>query len=198
MSQAVGSNVWNIHQLPQEGHTVRSVAYDGARLFWTDCDTVQTSMCETRQLDGPQVLKLYGSNEFNYQARNLVADSSGVFWSNAQEILRYTHTSRPSVVFDPALIRGLREGRGSVTALAHVVPSGGDTPYRYDYRIDNSVFHVDVSPSGPTVPVWAPLAACDTLSATLTVTVIDAIGRKATAAAEVQFSSVRAPGGVCD
>jgi hypothetical protein len=195
VSQPVGSNIPTFHQLSIEQRKTTSVAFDGSRLFWIDCDS-GGSDCKTRTREGDNTLIL--SIFTQVYARNLLAEPTQLFWNESEHIFRYQHPAPLRVVFDPAIIRAQRVGSGGVSRDAHVLVTGGDPPFLYDWRSENPVFLIDYLPQGPRAGLYAPVAACDTQETVLKVTVFDRSGRRASALADVAFSATRAPGGVCD
>lgn len=112
--------------------------------------------------------------------------------------MKYVHTFPPSVSIEPALITAIRQGSGGLTRTASAAVSNGEPPYVYSWNIDNGTFSVHNDSRTPDASIYAALAACDAAEGTLFVTVTDAIGRSASASAEVMYTATRPPHGVCD
>jgi hypothetical protein len=69
------------------GRSVRSVAFDGTRVLWTDCAFPAGSGCAVRKYDGGTTRTVsFGT----VGAENVVGDATAMFWSDTLP-KRYGH-----------------------------------------------------------------------------------------------------------
>ncbi len=75
------------YQDPTVGRSVTSVAFDGARMLWTDCASTGGSACAVRKYQSGRTIVVSSGGA---GARNVLGDAGSMFWSDSLP-KRYVH-----------------------------------------------------------------------------------------------------------
>jgi uncharacterized repeat protein (TIGR03803 family) len=109
----------------------------------------------------------------------------------------YRLTLPPSVSIQPAPVTATRTGRGILSRRASAAILEGQAPYSYSWSVDYAAFTIH-SPVAQETSISAALAACDTAEGSLSVTITDAAGRRASGSTIISYKATRPSGGFCD